>query len=88
MKTRHIPLLLLLSGLLVLNLACSDDDEDTITGTGTPTYRQSGPGTMATEGLVVPGHHGQVPLLGRAPWGKKPPQIRPMTKLSLLDLDR
>ena len=43
----------MLSGLLVLNLACSDDDQETITGTGTPTYDDPVLEAMATEGQVV-----------------------------------
>lgn len=55
MKTRSIPLLLLLAGLLVLNPACSSDDDDN-GGTNpvvVPTYDDPVLEAMATEGAEM-----------------------------------
>jgi hypothetical protein len=54
MKTRHIPLLLLLAGLFVLTPACSSDDDDN-GGTAPiiPAYDDPVLEAMATEGVEV-----------------------------------
>lgn len=54
MKTRHIPLLLFMVGLLVFNLACSSDDDDNGgTNVVVPTYDDPVLEAMATEGAEV-----------------------------------